>query len=442
MSLREYTTPLHEFIATNRNELIARTRAKASIRPWPSLSPEEMENGIPLFLTQLAETLRLENTEIPYSATAIGSSATLHGGDLLAKGYTVSQVVHDYGDVCQAVTELVIDQKGTISSDEFRTLNRCLDNAIAEAVTEYGRLQTESVTESGRLQTESVTESGRLQAKAATESGRHETAAATESGRVDTEAATEHGRLQTKAATESGRLETAAATQSGRLQQVTSAREEVERLGYLAHELRNNLHTALLSFQALKLGKVAVGGSTSAALGRSLVRLRDLIDRSLAEVRLEAGMDRRERVCLSDFLEEISVAAHLHAEDRDIRLTVERVDPGLAVIGDPHLLASAVMNLLQNALKYTPAHGRVIVRTQVDKGRVLIGVEDECGGLGHKESEREMFQAFGNRRKADRSGLGLGLSISRKAIKANGGEIRTRDIPGKGCVFTIDLPSA
>jgi signal transduction histidine kinase len=465
---------LHEFITSNRNGLISRTRAKVSTRPWPSVSPEEMENGIPLFLTQLAETLRLENTEAPYSATAIGSSATLHGRDLLALGFSVSQVVHDYGDVCQAVTELAVEREAEISAEEFNTLNRCLDNAIAEAVTEYGRLQTEAAIESGRLQMESVTESGRLRTKAAaesgrletaaatesgrvdtaaatehgrlrtdaaTESGRVETAAATESGRVDTEAATEHGRLRTHAATESGRLETAAATQSGRLQQATSAREEVERLGHLAHELRNKLHTALLSFQALRSGKVGIGGSTGAALGRSLAGLRDLIDRSLAEVRLEAGMDRRERVSLPVFMEEVSVAANLHAEHRDIQLTVERVDPALAVNGDPQLLASAVMNLLQNAFKYTPAHGRVTLRTQADNARVLIEVEDECGGLAHNESEKEMFRSFGDRRKDDRSGLGLGLSISRKAIQANGGEIRTRDIPGKGCVFTIDLPS-
>jgi hypothetical protein len=185
---------LHEFITSNRNGLISRTRAKASTRPWPAVSPEEMENGVPLFLTQLAETLRLENTEAPYSATAIGASASLHGRDLLALGFTVSQVVHDYGDVCQAVTELAIEREAEISTEEFNTLNRCLDNAIADAVTEYGRLQTDASIESGRLQMESVTESGRLRTKAATESGRLETAAAAESGRVDTAAATEHGR--------------------------------------------------------------------------------------------------------------------------------------------------------------------------------------------------------------------------------------------------------
>ena len=99
-------------------------------RPWPSVSTQELEHGIPLFLTQLVETLRLENTEAPFSTSAIGASATKHAGDLLAMGFTVSQVVHDYGDVCQAVTELAIEKKATIRAEEFHTLNRCLDTAI------------------------------------------------------------------------------------------------------------------------------------------------------------------------------------------------------------------------------------------------------------------------------------------------------------------------
>ena len=78
------------------------------------------------------------------SPGAIGSTATRHGRDLLALGFTVSQVVHDYGDICQAVTELAIEQNAPITTDEFKTLNRCLDTAIAEAVTEHARITAES----------------------------------------------------------------------------------------------------------------------------------------------------------------------------------------------------------------------------------------------------------------------------------------------------------
>ena len=64
----------------------------------------------------------------------MGVSATVHGSELLALGYTVDQVVHDYGDLCQAITHLAIERDAPFSADQFCTLNRCLDNAIADAV--------------------------------------------------------------------------------------------------------------------------------------------------------------------------------------------------------------------------------------------------------------------------------------------------------------------
>ena len=65
------------------------------------------------------------------------STATLHGRELLDGGYTIDQVVHDYGDLCQAITDLAFERNWPIQVDEFRTLNRCLDNGIADAVTEF-----------------------------------------------------------------------------------------------------------------------------------------------------------------------------------------------------------------------------------------------------------------------------------------------------------------
>jgi hypothetical protein len=136
---------LHEFLTANRIELITRCRQKAAKRFEPSEIPALIDHGVPLFLQQLANTLRFEQTtavrEAPESAPAasdIGRAAAVHGAELLRLGYRMDQVVHDYGDVCQAITELAVEQKTTISADEFRTLNRCLDNAIADAVTSFG----------------------------------------------------------------------------------------------------------------------------------------------------------------------------------------------------------------------------------------------------------------------------------------------------------------
>ena len=139
---------LHDFLTSNRDELIKRCRAKVAKRSptIPAAIPAIAEKGVPLFLAQVVETLRREQLtakrnapepEPTPAATEIGRAAAWHGADLLRRGYTVDQVVHDYGDVCQSVTDMVVEQNASVSADEFRTLNRCLDNAIADAVTAY-----------------------------------------------------------------------------------------------------------------------------------------------------------------------------------------------------------------------------------------------------------------------------------------------------------------
>lgn len=133
---------LYEFLNTHRAELIGRCRAKVASRPSPKATPAELEHGIPLFLNQLIKTLRAENDSTRTKAkteteTEIGVTATRHGMELLQQGFTIDQVVHDYGDLCQAVTELAVETGSPITVDEFRTLNRCLDDGIASAVTEF-----------------------------------------------------------------------------------------------------------------------------------------------------------------------------------------------------------------------------------------------------------------------------------------------------------------
>jgi len=126
---------LHEFVAVNREEIIRRCRSKVATRVDPAPTAAEIDHGVPQFLNQLVDTLRLGLSVSP----EISRSAVLHGHHLLLQGFTVSQVVHDYGDVCQSITDLAVETEATITSDDFRTLNRCLDDAIAGAVTEYGR---------------------------------------------------------------------------------------------------------------------------------------------------------------------------------------------------------------------------------------------------------------------------------------------------------------
>ncbi len=207
---------LQDFLSVHRDAIIARTRKMVAARPWPPASTIELEYGVPLFLSQLSDTLRIEASgQAP--PDLIGPAATRHGAELLGLGFSLSQVVHDYGDICQAVTALALEQRAPITTEEFHILNRCLDTAIAESVTEHGRISSES-----------------------------------------------------------------------------RRSEEVERLGHLAHEIRDMLSAALMALDIVKRGTVSINGSTGAVLSRSLIGIQNLVDTTLTDVRLSANQQRRE----------------------------------------------------------------------------------------------------------------------------------------------------
>ncbi|BCM93000.1 sensor protein KdpD [Abditibacteriota bacterium] len=371
---------LYEFLIDNRDELISRCQFKVAQRFSPQESPEEIQHGIPLFLDQLIKTLQIERTPEPLQSrkvsgpagggngalSEIGEGATQHGRELLKRGFTVDQVVHAYGDLCQAISDLAFERGMPFEIDEYRTLNRCLDNAIASAVTEFQYQHNFST-------------------------------------------ASQH------------------------------AQEWNQRLGFLAHELRNHLTTATLALSILKGGEVGLTGATGDVLERSLRGLRSLIDRSLAEVRMTAEAPLYSQLfSLADFITEVKIASVLEAQFRGCTFNVSAVDRQLAVEADRDLLFSALSNLLQNAFKFTHRQSEVSLNAYAVGARVLIDVQDHCGGLPPGFVE-QMFQPF-TQGSEDRSGVGLGLSIARRSIEANHGTLRVRDIPGSGCVFTIDLP--
>src|SRR6185503_3714549 len=171
---------LDEFPVTNREAILANARERVAARQSPKPTDAELANGIPVFLDQLGDALRLASSSGGVAHDEIRASATRHGSDLLHQGLTIAQVVHDYGDVCQTITEMAIDLRAPITGEEFRTLNLCLDEAIAQAVTEYLRQRQQQLSDQG-----------------------------------------------------------------------------TERLGILAHEMRNLLNTAMLAFGTIKSGTVA-----------------------------------------------------------------------------------------------------------------------------------------------------------------------------------------
>lgn len=355
---------LHEFLTFHREEIIARARHEVGRRADLPVTEAALEHGVPLFLDQLAETLRREQgTSARRTSGAMAESAVLHGGELRKAGFTLAQVVHGYGDVCQAVTALAMDLDIGISPDEFKALNRCLDEAIAQTVTEFARRRDMSVLNRG-----------------------------------------------------------------------------TERQGFFVHELRNLLGNSLMALHVLKTGRVGIAGSMGALLERNLLAMRDLIACSVAEVQTQSRLQRREHVPLAQLLADVEQAAAIEANARNVQFTLTSAEPGTMIDVDRQLIAAALANLLQNAFKFSRPGGQVVLRTDTTTaiGRVLIEVEDSCGGLPPGAAE-DLFRPF-QQRNVDRSGLGLGLAIARASVQANDGEVRARNLPGKGCVFTVDLP--
>jgi signal transduction histidine kinase len=147
---------------------------------------------------------------------------------------------------------------------------------------------------------------------------------------------------------------------------------------------------------------------------------------------------RAEPTPLLPFLQALAADWDIEARARLIRLSVS-APTDLSIAADPRLLRSAVSNLLHNALKFSRRDSEVTLGARQSGDRVLIEVADACGGLPAGKVE-ELF-APSVQRSADRSGFGFGLAIARQAAEAHTGSIRVRDVPGTGCVFSVDLPA-
>ena len=352
---------LHNFISEYRDQITDRATSLSRARD-PLLHSESPTEEVSAFLTQVSTTLRQGKTPSTYNTSAINSTAGRTGANMLRAGHPIVDVVQAYGDVCQAVTSLAAESRVPISAADFCVFNRCLDDAIGHAVSEYNRITEE-----------------------------------------------------------------------------TRSVAEIQRLGFAAHELRDQLQTAQLSLESLKLSGAPIEGLSGQLLGRALVNLSKLIERTLSDVRLAAGVERREAVELAPFLHEVATTAELHAESRGLTFTFDS-ETSASIEADRQLLMSAVMNLIHNALKFTKPGGNVRLTARTTATRLSMAVEDQCGGI--PDSARGVFTSFTDRRGADRSGLGLGLSIAKKVIRAHNGNINVRNLPGVGCVFTIDIPLA
>ncbi len=353
---------LHDFLTKEREPILAQCEDAILSFGEQVGTRKPMSGGWHLFYDQLIDLLKRDQPfEFHTERGIYTQDAETHAKEYLRLGYTVSEVVHSYGVICQTITRFADEMSFNITSREFRQLNLSLDTAIAEAVTEFERVKS-----------------------------------------------------------------------------VNRDSRETERLGFLAHELRNNLQSASIALEMIEGGSFGARSNTGGVLQNSLGRMADLIDTALTEVRMRVEPEVRfERVRVYEIMSEVGMTAGFQARTKHLNLEMQGFSD-LEVVVDRQLLVSALANLVQNALKFTKPEGTVRVRTRSNLDRILIEVEDQCGGL--KEGVVEKLFTPYVQLAADRSGLGLGLTISRRAVELNRGKLRVENLPGVGCIFIIDLP--
>lgn len=207
-----------------------------------------------------------------------------------------------------------------------------------------------------------------------------------------------------------------------------------EQYGFMAHELRNALGNANLAFKLIRANPLDMNGETADVLARSLRRMDALIAQCLSSVRLDAsGPTELVPINVASVFRGVEASTIL---DRDVAIALHAED-SLLVLADEMLLASAINNLLHNAIKFSPPGATVQLRARAAGALALMEVTDECGGLGRDPAE--LFTPFVRRNKGNASGAGLGLSIAKRAIERMHGTLSVADDPGRGCTFTVAL---
>ncbi|HEU4683991.1 MAG TPA: ATP-binding protein [Nitrospira sp.] len=175
----------------------------------------------------------------------------------------------------------------------------------------------------------------------------------------------------------------------------------------------------------------------------SVERLMNLC-RSLITLTRLAAADLRpvmKPVPLNPLLEELIGELQVIAEDRGIALTLEG-EPALCALGNPEQLHRVFLNLLDNAIRHTPTHGRVHVHLKRERSRVEVAVSDTGEGIPPEHLPRifDRFYRVDTSRSQEQGGAGLGLAIVKEIADAHGATIHVESVLGKGSCFTISFP--
>ena len=225
------------------------------------------------------------------------------------------------------------------------------------------------------------------------------------------------------------------------------SRMKTDFVSLVSHELRTPVTSIRMFIETLALGRVKDPAQTQEVLQlltRETERLSTLIDRVLDWSRIESGRKEyhRERQPVSQVVETAVAAFRAQRLEGDLQLSVDVPDNLPPVEVDRDAIAGALLNLLQNAYKYSGADKRIALTVQAGGRWVDLSVEDHGVGISPRDRKRifERFYRVDNLLTRKTEGSGLGLAITKRIVEAHGGRITVKSEPGKGSRFTIQLP--
>jgi CheY-like chemotaxis protein/nitrogen-specific signal transduction histidine kinase len=226
-------------------------------------------------------------------------------------------------------------------------------------------------------------------------------------------------------------------------------RHKDEFLAMLGHELRNPLAVISLALDGFRLGLPADSplARTRDAAARQVEILIRLVDDLLDSARISTGKIALERVRLSlaDIVRSALDTSRPDVQAKHHQLVVDEAGSNLDVEGDEVRLVQVVSNLLNNAARYTPEGGRIVVSLVGEGGEAVLRVRDNGIGIEPRDLDAvfDLFVQGHDRARARGAGLGLGLSLVKKLVELHGGSVAARsEGPGRGAEFIVRLPLA
>ena len=368
---------LDELITAHRADIVARCKSRNTRWAESPHLESELSYGIPLFLDQLVDALATG------SHPTLTQSSTRHAEALWRRNFTIAEVVRDYGSVCQVITEIAMEVDFSVATAEFRILNRCLDEAIAEAVTEFTRLQDDVGRERlGQLASDRMASVGMLAAGIVHEINNPLTAII-----ANLALAADH------------------ADQGVDSLSLKSLREELQDSIAAAERIRQIVRNVRV-FSACNVFE------------RQVIDIEPVLESSL---RISSNEVRHRARLVRDYAPMLS-----------------------PVDADESQLGQVFLNLLVNAAQsIEEGHARdneIAVTTRMEAGQVIVEIRDSGVGIS-ADAVPKLFTPFFTT-KESAVGTGLGLSICHRIISDMHGTITVSSTVGGGSTFRVSLPAA